>query len=203
MKDDIRTKLAREFEEPIQTERHVVYILVETRKLMELEGIDAKYDVLTFCCDWAVHPKLDRAFSQKVIKIFDDYQDLFATPGGKSSSTQALGSARMPFDVSRLTALTYHLTFRQHLLDLYAAYKIDCEQLADDAAWAVFIELYCGVIQDCPLKAKTAQTKHVSEVLVRALPPQSPFRKVVEKLVLEWTWQDSAGNPLGEVNSFF
>src|SRR5713226_9186003 len=77
MKDDIRIKLAREFEERIQTERQVVYILVETRKLMELECIKTSYDVLTFCCDWAVHPKLNRAFSQKVIAIFEDYQDLF------------------------------------------------------------------------------------------------------------------------------
>jgi hypothetical protein len=74
MKNDIRTKLAKEFKERIYTERQVVYILVETRKLMELEGIKPRYDVLTFCCNWAVHAMLELAFSQKVIAIFDDYQ---------------------------------------------------------------------------------------------------------------------------------
>ncbi len=98
---------------------------------------------------------------------------------------------------------TSHLTFRQQLLGLYATYNIDCEQLADDAAWAAFIELYCGVIQDCPLKAKATQTKHVSEVLVRVLPPHSGLRKVAETLVMEWSWQDSAGKTLGKVHSFF
>jgi len=196
MKDDIRTKLAKEFKERIYTERQVVYILVETRKLMELDEIKDHFDVLTFCCNWAVHAKLQGPFAQKVIAIFDDYQDLFAMPfataGGKSDLSV----------VSRLTELTSHLTFRQQLLDLYATYNIDCEQLVDDAAWADFIELFCGVIQDCPLRA-TAKTKHVSKVLVRAVPPQSSLRKVAGKLVLEWTWQDSAGNILGQTTPFF
>jgi hypothetical protein len=38
MKPDILTKLAAELQVPITSERQVVYIMVELRKLMELNG---------------------------------------------------------------------------------------------------------------------------------------------------------------------
>jgi len=42
MKPDILTKLAAELQVPITSERQVVYIMVELRKLMELNGDGTK-----------------------------------------------------------------------------------------------------------------------------------------------------------------
>jgi hypothetical protein len=52
MKPDILTKLAAELGEPIGSERQVVDIMVELRKLIELNGDGAQYKALKFHCDW-------------------------------------------------------------------------------------------------------------------------------------------------------
>ena len=58
MKPDILTKLAAELREPIGSERQVVYIMVELRKLIELNCDGAQYTALKFHCDWVAHPRL-------------------------------------------------------------------------------------------------------------------------------------------------
>jgi hypothetical protein len=73
MKKDIACKLSRELKDEIVSERQVVYILVETRKLLEQQGRLDDFRTLTLCCNWTVHPKLDRKDSQEVLKYFDGY----------------------------------------------------------------------------------------------------------------------------------
>lgn len=65
MKKDIWSKLRRELNEPISSERQVVYILVELRKLLELSGSDEHFPALNFYCDWALHAVLDQEGAQE------------------------------------------------------------------------------------------------------------------------------------------
>ena len=58
MKAHIAAKLSRELEDEIVSERQVVYILVETRKLLEQQATLGHYRNLKLCADWAVHPRL-------------------------------------------------------------------------------------------------------------------------------------------------
>jgi hypothetical protein len=52
-------KLDIELSQQITSERQVVYILVEIRKLMERNNDTEKCFALNFYCDWAMHTKLD------------------------------------------------------------------------------------------------------------------------------------------------
>src|ERR1700674_2787350 len=72
MQSAIIAKLERELAEPISTERQVVYILVEIRKLLELTGSQAKYDALWFHASWAFHPKMNRGVAAKLLEYFDE-----------------------------------------------------------------------------------------------------------------------------------
>src|SRR5271169_2329730 len=83
MKPDIVEKLRGELRERIQSERQVVYILAELRKLMELESIgrieagapaDNSYFALKFYCDWAVHVRLDQSGARRIVQRFNEYQ---------------------------------------------------------------------------------------------------------------------------------
>lgn len=74
MKPDIIAKLAKELKEPISSEPQVVYLMVELRKLIELNGDGANYPALKFHCDWIVHPILQGQAAQEVVRLFDHYQ---------------------------------------------------------------------------------------------------------------------------------
>jgi hypothetical protein len=71
---DIVQKLAEEFALRITSERQVVYILVELRKLLEKRGTLQSYRALELCCGWAAHSKLDRSSAREVTKLFDRYE---------------------------------------------------------------------------------------------------------------------------------
>ena len=74
MISDIAKKLNREFDEPIRTERQVVYILVESRKLLEQAGVLETYPDFKLCSDWAVHPKLRGPAAQQILAYFNAYE---------------------------------------------------------------------------------------------------------------------------------
>ena len=83
MKPDIIEKLRDELREHIHSERQVVYILAELRKLLELESLarieagspsDTSYFALQFYCDWAVHVRLDYSGAQRIVERFNQYQ---------------------------------------------------------------------------------------------------------------------------------
>jgi hypothetical protein len=81
MERDIEQKLLAEFSQPITSERQAFYILVELRKLLERKGTLDKYPTLKICCDWAVHPKLNRASAQPIMKLFDEYEAKYRSEG--------------------------------------------------------------------------------------------------------------------------
>jgi Tat protein secretion system quality control protein TatD with DNase activity len=74
MKQDITSKLNIELDQEITSERQVVYILVEARKLLEQQETLHDFRAFKLCSDWAVHPKLTRKNSQTILKHFDAYE---------------------------------------------------------------------------------------------------------------------------------
>jgi hypothetical protein len=195
MKPDIIAKLNTELRCSITSERQVVYILVEARKLMELTKVKKDFPTLTFCCDWAVHPSLKGEFAQQIITYFDEYEEIF----------QKKGLMPKDYDFSNLFSVTKHVDFREQLIKLLTANDVECAQLTDNGRWAEFIELYSNVIQDCPLKARAdaARIKYVSEVTVSAFPPDSFYRRIAGVVALKWEWKDKQGSTLRSMDSYF
>jgi len=62
MEDQIIRKLAVELAEPMTTERQVVYLLVEVRKLLDRRPKNLPpYPSLKLYCNWTVHVELSHS----------------------------------------------------------------------------------------------------------------------------------------------
>lgn len=183
MRHDIATKLNREFDEDIVSERQVVYILVEARKLLEQQKTLQSFPALKLCSDWAVHPKLDRSDAQLVLGYFDAYELEYQ----KSGITMA------EFRLEPLHNFMSHEGFRTELVQALAPHGVNVERLGADAFWQSFIQHYTAVIEDCPLEAKENNTQSVSHVLCRAWPKAEADAVFPGKRVIQWNWALKSG----------
>jgi len=74
-KPSLISKIREELSQPVASERQVVYLLVECRKLLEVEGVLDQYPSLRLCMDWALHPVLDRKECESDPHAFRRLQD--------------------------------------------------------------------------------------------------------------------------------
>lgn len=133
------------------TEGRVVYILVETRKLLELQGELAKYPTLCFHCDWALHTNLDRAGAQRILRLFDEAHPLLCN------------DKTLPRDLKRqITDTTNLRLFRDDFAKFLKAYKLSEYTLHH--RWTKFLHSYAGVIEDCSLTVRAANLKNIKSV---------------------------------------
>lgn len=178
MKDEIVAKLSHEFGCEIHTERQVVYILVEARKLLERENTLRGYRTLKLCSDWAVHPQLCGPGAQEILKYFDDYEAEF----------QRSEKTLQEFKCEPLHGFLSLTKFRSELIESLSKYGVRVTPLASDAVWQEFIQHYCGVIQDCPLHARNADTGLVTDVCAVAWPVEQADTVFPGRRVVEWIW---------------
>jgi hypothetical protein len=128
----------------------VVYLLVELRKLMELNGDTgekSRYFALEFYCDWAVHPILDHRGAQRIVKRFDQYQALI------EEMTNAKHGQKITADMSFIGELSDTLRlskFREQLGRYLELHGLDSSIAGNDEKWANFLRYYSDVIEDCP-----------------------------------------------------
>ncbi len=122
MKDDIVAKLNRELDEEIVSERQVVYILVEARKLLEQQRTLDSFRAFKLCGDWAVHPKLRGPDSQLVLKYFDAYE----------AEYQNSGVTMAEFQLEPLHDFVSYRRFRVEFMQALAPYDVNVDRLASD-----------------------------------------------------------------------
>lgn len=178
MKEEIAAKLERELGSEIESERQVIYILVETRKLLERQNTLDTYRALKLYSDWAVHPKLRGPDAQNILKHFDAYEVEFQ----KSGATVAEFKHEPLHEFMSLTR------FRTELMESLSTHGVDTEPLVVDQFWQSFIQNYCAVIQDCPLEAIDNNTKLVSHVSALAWPERKANAIFPGKRVVQWNW---------------
>ena len=183
MKPDICTKIAAELDQDLSSERQVVYILVEIRKLLEAQGTLENYPALRLCCDWVVHPKLRGLGAQNVILRLDSYE----------VERQLSGKTVDEHNDPSLSEIMTLKGFRSELRDALAAHAIPTERLATDEYWRNFIKYFVPVIQDCPLEAWEANTQWVHHVTALAWPDDQASALFPCKLVLQWNWTLKGG----------
>ena len=179
MDRDIVSKLNHELGEPIISERQVVYILVELRKLLELKGTLDDYWTLKLCCDWAVHPVLDRATAQVIVSRFDDYEIKYRR------DSVGVSQAEMP----DLVNFVEHRTFRDELIASCQRYDVTASAFADDNSWRSFLVHYTEVVKDCPFEAKSDRTAYVTRVTAHAVTREMTAIIMPNKQFgIQWTW---------------
>ena len=154
MQHDIITKLGIELDQEIVSERQVVYILVEARKLLEQQKTLDQFRAFKLCSDWAVHPKLRGPDAQMILKQFDDYE----------TEHQKSGVAVAEFQLKPLHDFMTYARFRAEFVEALSPHGVEVGPLLSDAFWQPFIQHYTSVIQDCPLEAIDNNTQLVSHV---------------------------------------
>lgn len=130
MKPEIINKLDKLISKGINTEVEIVYLLVQIRKLLEIET-NADYPYLKFHCDWILHSKLSRKSAKEILKKFEC---ILPFEEGKEPSDEIKKISKMIF-------------FKDELLKFLES--IGIKFLQD---WAHFLSLYTVVISDIPLE---------------------------------------------------
>lgn len=135
---DIISKLQAELHEEMQSERQVLYILVQTRKLIECDRRADDLEKLRLHCDWTVHPRLNLKKAKKLVAKMNSWYT----------------TVRQPNTFADFRELGQHLNltiFRSEFLEFLNRYKIEGPK-CDANWWFAFLYNYCRIIQDCPLE---------------------------------------------------
>ena len=194
MKQDIAQKLMREFGQQITSERQVVYILVELRKLLEKNAtLDLpRYRALKTCCDWAVHPALSLASAQVITKLFDEYEMKYRI--------EPLGVAQS--ELPELVEFCEHTRFRAQFIEACEANGILADAPKDDDWWRAFLTQYSEVVKDCPIEANAHNTTYVTRVTASAIAPES-IGITNRQFAICWMWERRDIEVPGTVVSLF
>lgn len=190
MQSAIIAKLEKLLANGIQSESDALYLLAETRKL--LEHLDAKkqYDYLTFHCDWALHAKLSGPTAQRILKLFD-----------KASAHLKAGVKldRLPIslrmEIDRISKMRY---FEQQLESFLESNGIPTLESTRVDGWTHFVHFYAQIVEDCPLviKAKNASGSIDSVTLQLELATRLEHGEMFFKV--RWIVEYKSGPP-GEI----
>ncbi|SRR6266481_2060550 len=189
-------KLINELAEPIVSERQVVYILVESRKLIELKGELAKYHALDFYSSWVLHTNMDRAGAIRILERFDKAHPLL---NNRDISD-------LPKDLYNEISETLGMEmFRVQLQEFLGQYGLSENIVKQD--WTSFLRLYASVIDNCPLivKGENPKLKNINRVDINLdEAPEKLLEADKEFLVyrIRWTCHGKDGKT-GEISTYF
>ena len=153
----IVAKLRDALSDAIDSECKVVYILAETRKLLETYPPDPLPFALKLYCHWALHVDLDKPGTTL---LFLEKVDIFAASGLEGTSDM-LAEHRM------LREFVFLDSFREQFRQFLQTFNLPTAVCDEDSRWNEFLTHYAGVIEDGSLscKAKANSLKLVSEVV--------------------------------------
>src|ERR1700690_3401480 len=145
MTDDILRKLGAELIEPVTTERQVVYILCQVRKIVDRDPNKQRWKSLKLYCDWAMHP--DLTYDNRTRPFIQEIETwLLATLSPEGTGADEAQNAA-------IQRLVYLDGFR------------------DD--WNRFPAQYGGVIQDGSLVYSGTDLQLVKQMTFTTMPPSS------------------------------
>ena len=141
----------------VDSECKVVYVLAESRKLLETYPPDPAPFTLKLYCHWALHVDLDNKtttlpFLERVDKYVAGY---------------FVGNQDITEDYRMLREFVLLDTFRQQFKQFLQAYDFPTGICDEDARWHEFLKHYAGVIEDGSLScnAKEHPLKLIDEVV--------------------------------------
>jgi hypothetical protein len=163
----------------VDSEWKVVYILAESRKLLETYPPDPVPFALKLYCHWALHVDLE---SPRTTLPFLEQVDGFAA--------SVLAGTKDPLAEHRmLREFVFLNTFRQQFKQFLQIYGLPTEVCDDDSRWHEFLTHYAGVIEDGSLscKAKVNSLKLVSEVVFTKGRASASWEESLLPFYLTWT----------------
>ncbi len=153
MEDSLINKLKKFLSDhdPVTEECHVVYLLVEIRKLMDrIECKEDKYKILRFYCNWALHTKKSRqldVISSVVTGIEESIFGGHASPDGQFWPS---GNSHVQF--------IYKKELQQNMTKFFSKYSLPTDIFTTDK-WKRFISLLIQVLIDQPIELNGKKIK--------------------------------------------
>jgi hypothetical protein len=157
MEKQIIEKLRASLSEDVDSECKVVYVLCESRKLLESYPPDPIPFALKLYFHWALHVDLTNPTTTlPFLHRVDDF--VSRVLNGK---TDELEDYRMFREFVLLD------TFREQFRQFLSTYNLPTRVCDEDLRWHQFLKSYVGVIEDGSLScgAKTQRLKLISEVI--------------------------------------
>ncbi len=179
---DIVSKLKRELDEGITSEKQVVYLLAGIRKLIERDGAEEQYADLKFHCDWALHSSLDRGATKAILRKFD------AAYGFLRQNVELHQlPAELRVEVDRILKMR---SFKRELSRFLDAYGLPSLTQNRPDGWPHFLHLYTRVVEDTPLVVSLPPTENISRVVVHFDEAQVKHNVLFK---VTWTVHDKNG----------
>ncbi len=162
MTPDIVSKLAAVLTEGVSSEPQALYVLVQTRKIIERAEIEKRklddrtpcaYPVVKLYGNWVAHIGLENRLARDIVKDVDRLYPRIID-GTLTDEEKAPFRNRFSFKEFRRE---FEQFLTDHALPQFTATK-----------WTTFLVHLLGVIQDCPLSCelKEASLKHVDSVML-------------------------------------
>jgi hypothetical protein len=170
-------KLRQELLEKIVSERQVMYILVETRKLLNILNQTKAFSVLSFHCNWALHHSLDQDAAKNLItELNDSYRAL-----GEGATAER--GAKVLWDKLGLDI------FRKQLRGFLRHHQLPAD-LCEDGDWQSFLHHYSKIIQDSPLicSQRAAVAGITFDRLVLTAVDTGINMLGIEEIAIRWTF---------------
>jgi hypothetical protein len=196
LEDELRRKINTELTGRITSERQVVYLLVEIRKLMDrlfpfnrAAPDQTRFKALRFLCNWIVHTDIDSGWAQEPLAFFERHaDDLVAnnlTPKALTEANSILGLG----------------TVRDEMCEFFRDSKLDRNSLPFDATeWGAFLRHYAAVVSECSLTIKPAHAKVLKSATIigyektpeeAAETPEeaAEYSKYATMIIIEWRFR--------------
>lgn len=140
---EIVRKLATIIEDkaPLTEECHVVYLLVEVRKILDHKDSNKKYPLLKFYADWCVHTSKDRIspeIQEIMSRMYESAIGQIENPGDGKVASPAMQFAYMEDLAS---------DFEKFLED----HHLPTTLVREEGMWLSFVQLLVRVLQDQPI----------------------------------------------------
>jgi len=186
-RNSILRKLQSELESEITTERQVVYILAEIRKAIEQAGELENYFALDFYCSFALHTRMSKAGAKRILERFDRAHSFLVRKEEVPRELQK--------EIDQTTKLE---KFRGELKQFLNANGLPNPLCEASDAWAKFLQLYGGIIDECELilKDEGAHLKHLDRVVLRLdVAPEVTITEYGEQVLfrIRWICHDKGG----------
>jgi hypothetical protein len=158
LKDEIIRKLQDALSETFEKDSDVLYVMVQVRKLLELDGLDKalEYESLNFYCDWVTHPVMDRSTAKKMLSLFQGQNEI----DFEKFKARTPEMAKLTFEASQreLNFLSFQSLREQ--LNTYLNQK-GLDRIGEDK-WTDFENILLAILIDTPLRSNQGDIEEFS-----------------------------------------
>jgi hypothetical protein len=158
MEDEIVRKLRKALSDDFQKDSDVLYVMVQVRKLLELDRMDKapEYETLNFYCDWVTHPVMDRSAAKRMLLLFEGQNEVDL----EKFKSRTEREARLSYETSQhqLNFLSFN-TLNEQLNNYLKQKDVG---VIDGNRWPSFEKILLGILIDTPLRSNQGDIEEFS-----------------------------------------